>query len=284
MKFHNITSLILRRQRAVTPAAALTVSPAQYQYLQGQRRIRRQIFLCRVLFLVLFLFFWEISARIGILNDFIFSSPSRVLSCFLSMTADRTIFYHMGITILETLFSFFLVTGIGIFGAVALWSSRRLAKILEPYLVMLNSLPKSALAPVLIVWLGNNMKTIITAAVSVAVFGSILTLYNGFLSMDPDQIRLIYTLGGKRKDVLTKVLLPGSVPLIISNMKVNIGLCLVGVIIGEFLSAQAGLGFLIIYGSQVFKLDLVIMSIVILCILSAILYQAVAVLEKRCGR
>ena len=284
MKFHNITSLILRRQRAVIPAAALTVSPAQYQYLQGQRRIRRQIFLCRVLFLVLFLFFWEISARIGILNDFIFSSPSRVLSCFLSMTADRTIFYHMGITILETLFSFFLVTGIGIFGAVALWSSRRLAKILEPYLVMLNSLPKSALAPVLIVWLGNNMKTIITAAVSVAVFGSILTLYNGFLSMDPDQIRLIYTLGGKRKDVLIKVLLPGSVPLIISNMKVNIGLCLVGVIIGEFLSAQAGLGFLIIYGSQVFKLDLVIMSIVILCILSAILYQAVAVLEKMCGR
>ena len=284
MKFHKITSLILRKHRAVTPAAALTVSPAQYQYLQGQQRIRRQIFLCRVLFLVLFLFFWEISARIGILNDFIFSSPSRVLSCFLSMTADRTIFYHTGITILETLFSFFLVTGIGIFGAVALWSSRRLAKILEPYLVMLNSLPKSALAPVLIVWLGNNMKTIITAAVSVAVFGSILTLYNGFLSMDPDQIRLIYTLGGKRKDVLTKVLLPGSVPLIISNMKVNIGLCLVGVIIGEFLSAQAGLGFLIIYGSQVFKLDLVIMSIVILCILSAILYQAVAVLEKRCGR
>ncbi|MFR4783868.1 MAG: ABC transporter permease [Pilosibacter sp.] len=182
-------------------------------------------------------FSWEISARIGILNDFIFSSPSRVLSCFLSMAADRTIFYHTGVTVLETLLSFFLVTWIGIFGAVALWSSRRLAKILEPYLVILNSLPKSALAPLLIVWLGNNMKTIITAAVSVAVFGSILTLYNGFLSMDPDQIRLIYTLGGKQKDVLTKVLLPGSVPLIISNMKVNIGLCLVGVIIGEFLSA-----------------------------------------------
>ena len=282
MRFHSITSFILRRHRAVIPAADLAVSPAQCRYLEQERRIRRQIFVCRILFLVLFLFSWEISARIGILNDFIFSSPSRVLSCFLSMAADRTIFYHTGVTVLETLLSFFLVTWIGIFGAVALWSSRRLAKILEPYLVMLNSLPKSALAPLLIVWLGNNMKTIITAAVSVAVFGSILTLYNGFLSMDPDQIRLIYTLGGKQKDVLTKVLLPGSVPLIISNMKVNIGLCLVGVIIGEFLSAQAGLGFLIIYGSQVFKLDLVIMSIVILCILSAILYQAVAVLERRC--
>ena len=250
MKFHDIASFLFFRRRGAIPTEALSVSPAQHRYLEQERRIRRQIFACRVLFLILFLVSWEVSARIGILNDFIFSSPSRVLSCFLSMAADRTIFYHTGITIL----------------------------------VMLNSLPKSALAPVLIVWLGNNMKTIITAAISVAVFGSILTLYNGFLSMDPDQIRLIYTLGGKQKDVLTKVLLPGSVPLIISNMKVNIGLCLVGVIIGEFLSAQAGLGFLIIYGSQVFKLDLVIMSIVILCVLSAVLYQAVTMLEKRCVR
>ena len=164
MRFHSIASFILRRHRAVIPAADLAVSPAQCRYLEQERRIRRQIFICRILFLVLFLFSWEISARIGILNDFIFSSPSRVLSCFLSMAADRTIFYHTGVTVLETLLSFFLVTWIGIFGAVALWSSRRLAKILEPYLVILNSLPKSALAPLLIVWLGNNMKTLITAA------------------------------------------------------------------------------------------------------------------------
>lgn len=185
MKFHDIASFLFFRRRGAIPTEALSVSPAQHRYLEQERRIRRQIFACRVLFLILFLVSWEVSARIGILNDFIFSSPSRVLSCFLSMAADRTIFYHTGITILETMLSFFLVTCIGIFGAVALWSSRRLAKILEPYLVMLNSLPKSALAPVLIVWLGNNMKTIITAAVSVAVFGSILTLYNGFLSMGP---------------------------------------------------------------------------------------------------
>jgi len=114
---------------------------------------------------------------------------------------------------------------------------------------------KSALAPILIVWLGNHVHTIIVAAVSVAVFGSILTLHNGFSGMDPDKIKLIYSLGGSRRDVLTKVLLPGSVPLIISNMKVNIGLCLVGVIIGEFLAAQKGLGYLIIYGSQVFRSD-----------------------------
>ncbi len=257
---------------------------AQQAFLEKQKRRRHFVLFSRVFLLVFILAVWELSARVGIINDFIFSSPSRITACFLNMTADRSIFLHTGVTVFETLISFFLVTAIGILGAVLLWSSETLSEILEPYLVMLNSLPKSALAPILIVWLGNNTRTIIVAAVSVAVFGSILTLHNGFRAMDPDQIKLIYSLGGNRKDILTKVLLPGSVPLMISNMKVNIGLCLVGVIIGEFLSARAGLGYLIIYGSQVFKLDLVMMSIVILCLVSALFYQAVAILESRFGR
>ena len=197
------------------------------------------------------------------------------------MTKDHSIFLHLGVTLAETLISFLLVTLLGILGAVLLWSNRTLAEILEPCLVILNSLPKSALAPILIVWLGSNVRTIIVAAISVAVFGSVLTLHNGFSGMDPDQIKLIRSLGGTRKDVLFKVLLPGSIPLILSNMKVNIGLCLVGVIIGEFLAADKGLGYLIIYGSQVFQLDLVLMSIVLLCILSTILYQGIALAEKR---
>lgn len=225
---------------------------AQQEFIVRQKRHRQMVVLCRVLLLIVFLALWEICARIGIINDFIFSSPSRVVLCFYSMLTDGSIFLHTGITILETLVSFFLVVALGLMGAVLLWSSKSLSEILEPYLVMLNSLPKSALAPILIVWLGNNVKTIIVAAISVAVFGAMLTLHNGFSNTDPDQVKLIYSLGGKRKDVLTKVLLPGSVPLIISNMKVNVGLCLVGVIIGEFLAANKGLGYLIIYGSQVF--------------------------------
>ena len=183
-------------------------------------------------------------------------------------------------TLYETLISFTLVILCGLIGAVLLWSSRNLSEILEPYLVMLNSLPKSALAPILIVWLGSNIRTIIVASISVAVFGSILTLHNGFSSMDPDQIKLIRSLGGNRIHILTKVLLPGSIPLILANMKVNIGLCLVGVIIGEFLAAKQGLGYLIIYGSQVFQMDMVVMSIILLCIMSAALYQAVGILGK----
>ncbi len=254
---------------------------AQQEFVAAQKRRRTFVAVSRVLLLLIFLSAWEFCARAGLINDFIFSSPSRSALCFYSMVRDGSIFLHLGITLWETLASFFLVTVLGILGAVALWSSRSLWEILDPYLVMLNSLPKSALAPILIVWLGSNLRTIIIAAVSVAVFGSILTLHNGFRNMDPDQIKLIRSLGGTRKDVLTKVLLPGSVPLLISNMKVNIGLCLVGVIIGEFLAADCGLGYLIIYGSQVFKLDMVMMSIVILCILSAVLYQGISCLEKK---
>jgi NitT/TauT family transport system permease protein len=149
---------------------------------------------------------------------------------------------------------------------------------------VLNSLPKSALAPVFIVWLGNNMKTIIVAAVSVAVFGSIITLYSDFKNVEQDKIKLIYTLGGNKKDVLFKVIIPSNIPSIISLMKVNIGLSLVGVIIGEFLAAKAGLGYLIIYGSQVFRLDWVILSIVILCIVATALYKILAYFEKKYSR
>lgn len=254
---------------------------AQEAFLAREQHHKRQVMVLRILLLVLLASLWELSAFLGILDDFIFSSPSRIITCLWKMTLDKSIFLHTGITIFETFLSFFLVIVIGLSMAILLWSSRSISEILEPYLVILNSLPKSALAPILIVWLGNNMKTIVVAAVSVAVFGSILTLYHGFSQMDPDKIKLIYALGGTKKDVLTKVMIPGSIPLIISNMKVNIGLCLVGVIIGEFLSANAGLGYLIIYGSQVFQMDMVVTSIVILCIMSALLYQAIALLERK---
>ena len=226
---------------------------AQQEFVARQLRRRQMVVLARLFLFLSVLVLWEACARTGVINAFIFSSPSRIVRCFFSMVLDGSIFLHTGVTILETLVSFFFVTAVGILGAVALWSSKSLAEILDPYLVMLNSLPKSALAPNLIVWLGSSMRTIVAAAVSVAVFGSILTLHNGFMSMDPDQARLIRSLGGGKREILFKVLLPGSVPLIISNMKVNVGLCLVGVIIGEFLAARLGLGYLIIYGSQVFS-------------------------------
>lgn len=235
-----------------------TCSRAQQEYMDRERIHRRKVVFCRGMLLAVLLAGWEVCARTGIIDDFIFSSPSRVFNCFWDMLQDGSIWGHVGITLWETLVSFGLVVFLGLVVATGLWFSRSMSEILEPYLVMLNSLPKSALAPMLIVWLGNHVQTIVVAAVSVAVFGSILTLHNGFSAIDPDKIKLIHSLGGTRKDILTKVLLPGSVPLIISNMKVNIGLCLVGVIIGEFLAAQQGLGYLIIYGSQVFGCEYIL--------------------------
>lgn len=261
-----------------------STSVVQQEFISKYQKKKRHVMRLRILILIVFFALWEISARIGLLDDFIFSSPVRILRCMVQMASNGSLFYHTGITIGETIVSFLLVTVIGILIAVALWLNQSLSEILEPYLVVLNSLPKTALAPVLIVWLGNNIKTIIVAAVSVAVFGTILTIYTGFQSVDSEKIKLIYTFRGTKKDVLCKVILPSTVPLIISTMKVNIGLSLVGVIIGEFLAANAGLGYLIIYGSQVFKLDWVLMSILILCGLAGILYFLTGRLEKRYGR
>ena len=271
-------------RRTNTHEAQEKPSTAQIEHVRALRTREKRILLARILLLIVLIGAWEVGARTGSLNAFVFSSPSRMLKTFIDMSSSGTLFVHIGVTLGETLVSFFITMFIGIGVAVLLWCSKTLSDILEPYLVMLNSLPKSALAPVLIVWLGNNVRTIIVAAVSVAVFGCIMTLYTGFREIDEDKLKLIRTLGGGKKQIITKILIPGSVPLIVSSMKVNIGLCLVGVIIGEFLAAQYGLGYLIIYGSQVFKLDLVMMSIVILCIISAGLYLGVNMLEKRFGK
>ena len=245
------------------------LSTSQSAYLVTIRREHQLILFLRAAVLILFLVLWEWTANTGIIG-----------TCFLTMAKDGTIFPHMSATLYETILSFLLVTGISILAAVFLWFSRNLSAVLEPYLVVLNSLPKSALAPLLIVWLGANRTTIIVAGMSVAIFGSIMTLYTCFIGTDKNKIKLIYTLHGTSVHVLTKVVLPSAVPTIISTMKVNIGLCLVGVIIGEFLAAREGLGYLIIYSSQVFKMDWLLMSIVLLCIMAMALYAVIGVVEK----
>ncbi|NLL74089.1 MAG: ABC transporter permease [Clostridiales bacterium] len=269
-----------RKSRKVS-SESLNISAAQKAYVRKHLLQKRKIKIYQFIILIGFLAFWEISTLIGIVDPFIFSSPSRVVKTIADMTTEGRLFYHIGITLYETLVSFALVNIIGLIVAMILWWNKNISDVVEPYLIVLNSLPKSALAPVFIVWLGANMKTIIVAAISVSLFGSILTLHADFKAVEEDKIKLIYTLGGKKKDVLLKVILPSNIPSLISLMKVNIGLCLVGVIIGEFLAAKAGLGYLIIYGSQVFRLDWVIMSIVILSIVATGLYKLLSYFEKR---
>ncbi len=258
----------------------LNDSLERQKFIKNYCRKNRLIRIYQFLILFIFITAWELLADLSIINQFIFSSPKRIVLCFINMLKGGEIIYHTYITLLETFISFFLIIFIGILISIILWWNNSIAKVIEPYLVVLNSLPKSALAPVFIVWLGNNVKTIIVVAISVAVFGSIINLYTGFMEVEEDKIKLIKTLGGNKKDALLKVVIPSNIPTIISIMKVNIGLSLVGVIIGEFLAAKAGLGYLIIYGSQVFKLDWVMMSIIILCTMASLLYYGISYIEK----
>lgn len=256
------------------------LSLAQEHYLAEELLHRRQVRIVRTMLMVLFLALWELAASFSWIDSFIFSSPSMIGKYFYSMLADGSFFVHTGITLMETLVSFLLVILISLACALLLWSSRAMSEILEPYLVVLNSLPKSALAPLLIVWLGANYKTIILTGMSVAIFGTILNLYIGFHEVDEEKIKLIQTLGGNKSQALFKVILPANRANLIGLMKSNIGLCLVGVIIGEFIAAKRGLGYLIIYGSQVFKLDWVILSIFILCIIAMGFYSCIRFLER----
>lgn len=266
--------------KSLGTGAPAALSTGHRHYLRHYHFHRLLVIFFRIFLLTGFLFLWEFCASHQIIDSFIFSSPSKIMNVLLLMISDHSIFLHLGVTLYETFVSFFLVIFVSILFAILLWYSNNLSEILEPYLVVLNSLPKSALAPLLIVWLGATKTTIIVTGMSVAIFGSILNLYTSFRSTDPGKIKLIYTLRGNHLHVLTKVILPYSIPAIISNMKVNIGLCLVGVIIGEFLAAKEGLGYLIIYSSQVFKMDWLLMSICILCVFAIFLYALIDFVEK----
>jgi len=254
-------------------------SANQLAFIKQHHKYHRHITLFRLFIFIGFLALWELSADLDWIDAFFFSSPSRVILCAWRLITENELFMHIGITLFETLISFLIVLLGGVMTAATLWYFPFLSDVSEPYLVVLNSLPKSALAPLFIVWLGTGTKTIIIAGMSVALFGAIISIYTCFKEVEPDKIMLVKTLGGNRRQEFFKVILPSSIPTLISIMKVNIGLSLVGVIIGEFLAARRGLGYLIIYGSQVFKLDMVITSILILCIIAMLLYQGIQWIE-----
>ncbi|MDR0948048.1 MAG: ABC transporter permease [Lachnospiraceae bacterium] len=253
----------------------------QEEFLKKHKRHRVEVTFLRFFVFAAFLTLWELSATFGWIDSFFFASPRKVAMCFWRLSLKSSLLMHIGITLWETIASFLLVFGISLLLSTLLWHSAKLSEVLEPYLVILNSLPKSALAPLFIVWLGTGAKTIIVAGISVALFGSIISFYTGFRQVDPEKVTLIYTLGGGKKDAFRKVVLPGSVPIMLSTTKVNIGLALVGVIIGEFLAARRGLGYLIIYGSQVFQLDMVITSIILLCIIAMGFYKGIQFVERK---
>ena len=264
-----------------TDIQSSAVTTGQKKYLRHQKLQKLYIFWSRILIFIAFLMLWQISADFGWIDSFYFSSPTAISQLFWNDIADRSLLIHIGITLLESGISFVLIIVCSVLIATFFWFYPSLGKMFEPFLIVLNSLPKSALAPLIIVWLGTGPRTIILCGISVGIFGCILNLYQSFEQTDPERLKLIETLGGTQLQAFTKVVFPGNIPTFISLSKVNIGLALVGVIIGEFLAGRKGLGYLIIYGSQVFKLDLVLMSIVILCVIAIVIYGLLNLLEKK---
>ena len=257
------------------------MSVDQERYLSNYKARKQTIFITQILILVSFIAIWEIAARLKWIDVFLTSSPSNIYHLFISLLSDGSIFKHIGISLAETIAGFLIGTILGIIIAIILWWSDFLAIVLDPYLVILNGLPKTALAPIIIIWAGAGYTGIVVTAVTLSIVITIMNVYTSFKEVDENSLKMLQTFGSSKFQILRKLVLPASIPSIISTIKVNIGLSWVGVIVGEFLVSRAGIGYLIVYGGQVFKLDLVMMSVIILAILTAIMYKAMTILEKR---
>ena len=258
----------------------VNISNDHKEFLRKVRVHKIIVLVTRAFLLVAFFTLWELMAVLKLIDPFIMSQPSRIFNTIVSLYQRGELFYHIGVSCLETMVGFVLGTMAGTVIAVVLWWSAFLSKVLEPYLVILNSLPKTALGPIFIVWIGAGPSSIIAIALTISLVVTILEVLNGFISVDQEKIKLVKTFGASRKQVLMKVVLPSSYPVIINALKVNVGLSWVGVIVGEFLVSKAGLGYLIVYGGQVFQLDLVMTSVLMLSIAAALMYQGVVYLEK----
>lgn len=256
------------------------ISEDRKKYLHKVKSTKIKIFTTQILLIVVFIAAWEILARTGKIDSFITSQPSRILKTFLNL-ASNDLLEHLKITCIETIVGFSLGTAMGAIIAIILWWSPFISKVSEPFLVVLNALPKVALGPVIIIWVGAGAPAIIVMALAISLIVTILNILNGLINTDKEKIKMAETFNASKLQVLTKVVIPANISTLFNTLKVNIGLSLVGVISGEFLVSKGGLGYLIVYGGQVFKLDLVMTSVIILAIVAAIMYEGIELLEKK---
>lgn len=256
-----------------------TVSPAHLKYLRKNRSKKTFVIFCQFALVVLFLTLWQALADREIIDSFIASSPTKVWSTF-SLLVKGDLWTHIGVTLMETVVGFLLSFLIGTTIAVLLWFSDTVRAILEPYLIVLNALPKIALGPLIIVWIGAGKEAIITMAVLISVIITIINTLTGFCSVSQEKLLLMKTLGANKWQTLWKLVFPSSMHSITACLKINVGMSWVGSIMGEYLVSKAGLGYLIVYGGQVFNLSLVMCSTVILCVLAGMMYLAVAIVER----
>ena len=256
------------------------LSKERKSYLKKQKRNKILITVAQFLILIILIGLWELFARLNIIDSFLMSSPSQIAKTIISLFKSGELGKHIFTTLYETLLGFIIATALGTIIALMLWWSDFLRKVLEPYIVVLNSLPKIALGPIIIVWFGAGTKSIVFMAVLITIIVTIITMLNGFLSTDSGKILLMRSLGASKVQILLKLVLPSSLETFISCLKINVGMAWIGSIMGEYLVSKQGIGYLIVYGGQVFRLDLVMASTVILCALASLMYLGVSLLEK----
>ncbi|MDU5110527.1 MAG: ABC transporter permease [Clostridium sp.] len=256
------------------------MSKDHLDYIKKVKKDTIKVALFRVGLLILFIALWEILADLKVLDAFLTSSPSRIVHSLMDFIKEGTLLKHILITCYETILGFTLGTILGALIAIILWAFPFVSRVLEPYLVVLNALPKVALAPIIIFWVGNGITAIITIALLISIVTTIITVLTGFNEVNKGKLKLMETLKASKFQTLRYLVIPANIQVIISALKINVGLSWVGVIMGEFLVARSGLGFLIVYGGQISQLDMVMMSIVILSVIAFIMYIAVAKLEE----
>ncbi len=260
------------------------MSEEHKQYLKKQKIHKLVIRIIQIGILILIFGLWELSAYLEWSDPFITSSPSRVVKSIANLYTSGQLFTHLGATLWETVVSFLLSTVLGTAIAVILWWSETVRRVLEPYLIVLNSLPKVALGPLIIIWVGAGRTAIVTMALMICLIITVISALTGFMSVDEEKIQLMRSMGANKFQILTKLILPANIPNILSILKINVGLSWVGTIMGEYLVSREGIGYLLVYGSQVFKLDLVMASTLLLCVLATAMYLVVALAEKLISR
>ena len=257
-----------------------SLSSARLAYLKAQKRSRLRVLLAQFLLLAGFFLVWELAARWGWIDSFLVSCPSRMARTLWTLCRSGELWRHIAVSCGETVLGFTAGTLLGTAAAVGMWGSDTAARILDPYLVVLNALPKTALGPIFIVWMGAGMGAIVTMTLAISLIVTILSMYAGFRTTDPEKLRLMRTLGASKRQILWLLVFPANCPTLFSTLKVNVGLSWVGVIMGEFLVSRAGLGYLIVYGSQVFNMDLVMASVLALGAAAVGMYLLVLRAEK----
>ena len=198
------------------------------KFLNKIRRNKILVITCQILLLIFLIFMWELAARLNWINTFVYSSPSNILNTINNLHNTNNLYQHIFTTVYETFISFSLATIIGIIIATILWWNKTLYKILDPFLTVLNSLPKVALGPIIIIWMGANIKSIIFMAILVSVIITIINVYQGFINTDINKIKLLKSFGANKLQILTKVIFPTNYSNIISMLKINVSMSLIG--------------------------------------------------------